>query len=486
MLLKTIPFGIDIVDASGNVLFANDNMKKLHRADAVGRRCWTIYKDDKTQCENCPLIPGMGPNDTTTLEVKGVFGGRTFQVNHTGMTYQGNRAILEVFQDVTERKSLQEQLLQSQKLESIGQLAGGVAHDYNNILSVIIGYAQLLKLKFKAGDDNERLADSILGAANRGADLTKQLLAFARKEIISPKTFSVNSAIASFENILRRMIGENINLLFRPDQDVWNIKLDPSQFDQILLNLAANSREAIKGVGTIVIETTNVTVDEDYARSHPELNAGKFVKLTFSDTGMGMDQETIKKIFEPFFTTREKGHGTGMGLATVYGIVKQNNGNIYVTSEPGTGTAFEIYLPPSYEELDKTEEQPSEVFIHGTETILVVEDQVELLELAMASLENYGYHVLTAPVPGEALRLCETYDGEIHLLLTDVIMPVMSGKKLSENVKNLRPGIKTLFMSGYTSDELSPEGVLDDEIEFIQKPFTPAELAKKVSEVLQS
>jgi signal transduction histidine kinase/CheY-like chemotaxis protein len=391
-----------------------------------------------------------------------------------------------VKQDISDRKLLQEQFLQSQKLESIGQLAGGVAHDYNNILSVIIGYAHLLKRKFKGDSENDKPLDAILAAARRAASLTEQLLVFARKEMISPKIININSSIESIEKMLQRIIGENINLVFHPGRDVRNIKIDPSQFDQVLVNLATNSRDAIKGIGTIAIETMNVSIDEDYVKNHAGLTVGEFVRLSFTDTGMGMDEETVKRIFEPFFTTKEKGQGTGLGLSTVYGIVKQNNGYIYATSKPGEGTTFEIYLPPSYEEVDRMLDQSSEISVLGTETILVVEDQVDILELTKASLEKSGFCVLTAIEPNEALRLCETYDGTIHLLLTDVIMPVMSGKSLRERVKKLRPRIKTLFMSGYTANELSPEGVLAEGIDFIQKPFTPAELAKKVSEVLRA
>lgn len=389
-----------------------------------------------------------------------------------------------VKQDITERKILQEQVLQSQKLEGIGQLAGGIAHDYNNILGVIIGYAELLKLKM-SGDPKERTpVDAILVAASRGADLTRQLLAFARKEMVSPRVININFEIQSIEKVLRRLIGENIKLEFQPGQNVWNVKIDPSQVDQILVNLAANSRDAIRGVGTIRIQTENVTIDENYAAIRTGLSAGEFVKLSVEDNGIGMQEETLRRIFEPFFTTKERGQGTGLGLSTVYGIVKQNGGNINVKSKPGEGTTFEIYFPPSSESINESRDEQLETNLRGTETVLVVEDQADMLELTKASLEKYGYRVLTALGPGEGLLLCESHPGMIEVLLTDVIMPLMSGRELSKRVIASRPGIKTLFMSGYTANELNPEGIMDEQVEFIQKPFTPVELAKRVRDVL--
>ena len=388
--------------------------------------------------------------------------------------------------DITYRKALQEQLLQSQKLESIGQLAGGIAHDYNNILGVVIGYAEFLRSKLEDGDNSKRPVDAILAAANRGSDLTRQLLAFARKEMISPKVINMNSSIESIEKMLRRVIGENLKLTFVPGANLWNIKIDPSQFDQLMVNLATNSRDAIKGTGVITIKTENTSMDENEARDHLGITAGDYVKLTFQDTGRGMDKEMMKKIFEPFFTTKPKGQGTGLGLSTVYGIVKQNNGDISVMSKPGEGTMFEIFLPRIYSEVETEEGRTADESIQGTETILVVEDQADLLEIAKASLEKYGYKVITALEPGEGLLLSEDYAEAIHLLLTDVVMPTMSGKELSDKIAVLRPGIKTLFMSGYTANELAPQGILKGDVQFIQKPFTPSALAKKVHETLTS
>ena len=391
---------------------------------------------------------------------------------------------IAVKQDITERKSLREMLAQSQKLESIGQLAGGVAHDYNNILGVIIGYAQLLRDRMGDDSRNRRSVDAVLAAASRGADLTRQLLAFARKELISPKVIELNQAIESIEKMLQRLIGENIGLEFTPGRNLWNTRIDRSQLDQILVNLAANSRDAIKGAGTISISTENIYAEEDYIESHVGLDHSEYVRVTFSDTGKGMDSETMEKVFEPFFTTKPRGQGTGLGLSTVYGIIKQNGGNILVESKVGKGTCFEIYFPRCLDEKKEEEQDLSELTARGTETILVVEDQADMLELAKSSLEKYGYKVMTAPGPEEALLLCTTYSNNIDILVTDVIMPVMSGRVLSEKVRAICPKMKTLFMSGYTANELDPEEVLIENVAFIQKPFKPSTMASKVRQVL--
>ncbi len=434
-----------------------------------------------------PTRLGGFPSTTETYRLKKKDGSKVWIEDYGRHISDGSGGIAfheGLCTDVTYQKSLQEQLLQSQKLESIGQLAGGVAHDYNNILGVVIGYAQMLKSKLKEPDESSRSIDGILAAASRGADLSRQLLAFARKEIISPRVINANSSIESIEKMIRRIIGENLKFVFVPAKDLWNIRIDPSQFDQLLINLAANSKDAIKGTGTITVKTANVSLDENELRSHLDIKSGDYVKLTFQDTGVGIDGSTIKKIFEPFFTTKPKGQGTGLGLSTVYGIVKQNNGDISVSSNLGEGTTFEIFLPRSLSEVETEKDQLSEESIRGTETILVVEDQADMLEIAKMTLEKYGYKVLTAGEPGEALLLAEAYPQTIHLLVTDVIMPTMNGRELSDKMAEFKPGIETLFMSGYTANELAPQGILNGTVQFIQKPFTPYAFAKKVREAL--
>lgn len=493
--LNTAANGIVITDTSGNIVWANPAFGSLtgySLNEAVGSNMRDLIKSGKQDQE-------FYRNMWNTILAGQVWRGEIINKRKDGTLYTEDMTIapvregsgeithfVAVKQDITDRKSLQEQLLQSQKLESIGQLAGGVAHDYNNILGVIIGYGELLKSKLRDDFEAQRPVEAILTASTRAADLTRQLLAFARKDIISPRVVNINSSLEIVQKMLKRIIGENINFVFRPGDNLWNVRIDPSQLDQVLINLAANSKDAIQGVGVITIETSNVSVDAIYAKGRPGLRTGDFVRLVFSDTGAGMESETVRRIFEPFFTTKEKGHGTGLGLSTVYGIVKQNNGEVFVTSGVGEGTSFEIFLPRFIGEVEGLLDMPPEPVAHGTETILVVEDQEDILELTRASLENYGYRVLTASSPNEALMLCKAHAGEIHLLLTDVIMPVMSGKDLSGKARELRPGMKVIYMSGYTANELSPKGVLGEEFEFIQKPFTPVALAKRVGDVLNS
>ncbi len=389
-----------------------------------------------------------------------------------------------VKQDITSQKLLEEQLLQSHKLEGIGQLAGGVAHDYNNILNVVVGYAELLRRKMSENDPAKQPLDAIVNAARRGADLTRQLLAFARKEIISPKVINVNSAVESIRNMLNRVIGENVKLVFIPTKDLWNVRIDPTQFDQILVNLASNARDAIKDVGTITIKTVNVSLPPGYLRGSSDMAQGEYVKIKFEDDGRGMDAETLKRIFEPFFTTKPKGHGTGLGLSTIYGIVKQNGGAIEVASEFGKGSTFVVYLPRFVGETYEPEKELPDESLRGTETILVVEDQADLLNLAKTSLEEFGYNVMTSLDSVDAELLSDAYGGEIHLLLADVIMPKMGGVELSRRISSRRSGMKTLYMSGYTSSDFSGDGHPGEAFEFIQKPFRIQELARKVREIL--
>ncbi len=404
----------------------------------------------------------------------------------TLIKYNGVPALITSAYDISDRKKLEEQLLQAQKMEGIGRLAGGVAHDYNNMLGVIIGYSDLVLDKMKEDDPLYQYTKLISSAAKRGADITRQLLAFARREIVSPRVLSPNTIIESLRKIMVRLIGENVEFVFLPAQDVWNIKIDPTQLDQILVNLATNARDAIDDVGTITLETSNVSIDEAYAQNRIDFSPGEYVVISFTDTGKGMSKETMNNIFEPFFTTKPKGEGTGLGLSTVYGIVKQNGGSINVYSEIGSGTTFKIFLPRYYGEVEK----PSFADVNDTQggnaTILIVEDQAELLELTRRILERSGYRVLTALSPDEAVLLCETWKEEIDLLLTDVVMPLMNGKELLQKLETVKPGIKSIFMSGYTSDVIAQRGVLDKGVNFIQKPFTPSALAKKVHDALKA
>jgi PAS domain S-box-containing protein len=391
---------------------------------------------------------------------------------------------IAIMEDLTERKTLEDELTQAQKLDVIGRLAGGVAHDYNNVLGVILGYGELIKNKLRDEESIRRQLDAIIAAAKRGSELTKRLLSFSRKEIVSPKIISVNSSIESIKEMLLQVIGENRNLVLNLGRDIWNARVDPTQLDQVLVNLATNARDAIENVGTITIETANMLADEVFVRGHSDFTQGEYVRISFADSGKGMDKNILKKIFEPFFTTKPIGKGTGLGLAMVHAIVKQNNGNIEVQSEPGVGTRFDVYFPRFDGESEKVREQTFDGTLKGNATVLVVEDRVDLLELARKGLEEYGYKVLTATNPQEALLLCRGFSGDIDLLLADVVMPTMNGGELSRRIRKIKPDIQTLFMSGYTADVLAPQDAAGKRIAFIQKPFTPQALAKKLQEVL--
>jgi PAS domain S-box-containing protein len=404
----------------------------------------------------------------------------------------GQQYILGLTHDITESKrakeekeKLEAQLFQAQKMESVGRLAGGVAHDFNNMLGVIIGMTEMALNKGVSTGELQHNLQEILKAGLRSSDLTRQLLAFASKQIAVPKILDLNDTISSMLKMLRRLIGEDIDLLWIPELDLWQVKIDPSQVDQILANLAVNSRDAISGVGVISMRTENVVIDDSNRAETPECIRGEYVLLTVSDTGAGMSQEVRGKVFEPFFTTKELGKGTGLGLSTVYGIVKQNDGFVYVASEPGKGTTFKIYLPRFESE---TAEVPSEEADGkpptGAETILLVEDDEAILNLSRMILEELGYTVLATPAPGHAIHLVEDHPGDIHLLITDVVMPGMNGRELAEKLSAIRPNLKCLYMSGYTADLIAHRGILDEGVNFIQKPFGSDVLAAKVRQVL--
>jgi two-component system cell cycle sensor histidine kinase/response regulator CckA len=392
-----------------------------------------------------------------------------------------------VLRDVTGQRQMEEQLRQAQKMETVGQLAGGVAHDFNNMLQVIISYVEMALEKVEVGQPLHKYLLEVRKAAQRSAELTGQLLAFARKQAVSPKVVNLNEAVASTRKMIQRLIGEEIDLAWMPGHDVWKVKIDPAQLDQVLANLAVNARDAIRGVGRLTVETKNVTLDEGYCAAHLGSVPGEYVLLAVSDNGCGMDRETLSHLFEPFFTTKVQGKGTGLGLATIYGIVKQNDGFIEVSSEPGQGSTFRVYLP----RVEGTEAAgPQQVEAEaaaprgGTETVLVAEDEAAILELARESLEQLGYTVLTAKLPEEAMRKAGEHARAIELLITDVVMPQMNGRQLCDRLRAVRPGLKCLYMSGYTADVIAHRGLLEEGVSFIAKPFSLATLAVKVREVL--
>ncbi|HEX71937.1 MAG TPA: PAS domain-containing sensor histidine kinase, partial [Candidatus Hydrogenedentes bacterium] len=387
-------------------------------------------------------------------------------------------------EDITFQKILEDQLRQAQKMESVGRLAGGVAHDFNNMLQAILGYADLALDSLGLDHPARESIAEVQKAARRSADLTRQLLAFSRRQTIRPVILDLNNVVTGTLNMLRRLIGEHITLIWKPRMDLWTVKMDPAQMDQVLVNLAANARDAITGVGNLTIETENVTLDETYCETHAGCAAGDYVLLAVSDDGHGMDKQALGRIFEPFFTTKETGKGTGLGLAMVYGIVKQNHGFINVYSEPGKGTSFKIYLPRARALMQEQSVIADDRPVHGTETVLLVEDEEAILGFGKAILTQHGYTVLAARTPGEALALARRHEGPIHLLITDVVMPEMNGKELKDRLSEVLPDLKALYMSGYTANVIAHHGIIDESVHFLAKPFSPKSLARIVREIL--
>jgi PAS domain S-box-containing protein len=388
--------------------------------------------------------------------------------------------------DITEREHLEAQLLQAQKIEAVGRLAGGIAHDFNNLVTAILGYADLALRRVAAHDPLRRNVEEITRAAERAAALTQQLLAFSRKQVLQPRVLDVREVLAGAQGLLRRLIGEDIDLAIRADAGVGRVRVDPVQLEQVLLNLAINARDAMPQGGRLVLEAMDVDLDEAYARDHLGGRAGSFVMLAVSDTGHGMNRETQARIFEPFFTTKEVGKGTGLGLSTVYGIVKQSGGYIWVYSEPGRGSTFKVYLPRVAETAETVLAQAAAEPARGSETVLLVEDEDSVRQLVQELLESVGYEVLTAARPAEALRLAADYAGPLHLLVTDVVMPQMDGPELAQRLRGLRPDVRVLYLSGYSPGIVADRGVLENGGTFLQKPFSAEALETKVRETLDA
>jgi len=386
-----------------------------------------------------------------------------------------------------EKEKFQEELRQFQKLEAIGRLAGGVAHDFNNLLTGISGYAQLLLAKTQGLPEIHHGLKQIRDLCDRAADLTRQLLAFSRKQPLSSVVLNMNTLIENLSRMVRRIIGEDISLRFIPAPDLWNVAVDPGQMEQVLMNLAVNARDAMPEGGEITIRTSNVVLDEKFATMHVGVKTGFYVEILFTDTGKGIDKATQERIFEPFFTTKEPGKGTGLGLSTVYGIIKQHRGNIFVRSEPGQGTTFEIFLPRAVGPVDRPikQEEPNHL-VSGSETILLVEDEEAVRNVVYEVLKGLGYRVLTAASAEEAKQIFAQAEKEVGLLLTDVVMPGENGFELYKSLSRLRPSLKVLYMSGYAMDTLVKEGESASHIPLLQKPFHPKVLSQKVREILDS
>ena len=493
-LLESATQAIVSVDRTGKIVLANRRTEELFgysREELLGNRIEILLPEQRRAAHTSeredyfarPRVRPMGIG----MELSGRRrDGSEFPVE-VSLSYvetaEGVFAIAFVT-DITQRKHLEEQLTHSQKMEA-GRLAGGVAHDFNNMLTVISGYNRMILDEVSTLDPLRGYAEEILKASDRAAALTNQLLAFSRRQVIQPRVMSINEVMRNIEKMLRRLIGEDIELTLVLHPETGNIKADPALIEQAVVNLSVNARDAMPTGGRITIETANVRLDENYTRTHLGVEPGEFVMMALSDTGQGMDAETRRRIFEPFFTTKEKGKGTGLGLATVYGMVKQAAGDIWVYSEPGKGSTFKLYFPrvaAPVSEASAGEALDAKSF--GAETILVVEDEQAVRDLTVRILRQLGYTVLTAASGEEALAVSGRHPGEIALLLTDVIMPNMSGKQLAETMFPLRPRMRVLYLSGYTENSIVHHGVLDRDVEFLPKPFSREVLARKLREVL--
>jgi len=492
-----VPDLISIIDTGFTITRVNRAMAKrcgLRPEELPGRKCYEVYHNMSSPPPYCPHVRMVLEGREQTAEVEETTLGGFFDVTVAPL-YDDNGTIMacvHVSRDITERKKaeaemqeLEKQLELSQRMESVGRLAGGVAHDFNNMLGVIIGHVELA---FMESDPTLPIHANLLEirkAAERSANLTRQLLAFARRQTIVPVELNLNDIVGGMIKMLQRLIGEDVDLNWSPQAGLWPVKMDPSQVDQILANLCVNARDSIADVGKITIETENCSIDSEFCAHHAGFVPGEYVRLTVSDNGCGMDRDTLAHIFEPFFTTKETGKGTGLGLATVYGIVKQNNGFINVYSEPDQGTTFTIYLPRVKGEIAQEPMQDAaKPPVRGHETILLVEDEPAILRMTTMMLEKQGYTVLASNSPEEAIRLASEHASEIHLLMTDVVMPGMNGRDLASNLMSLYPHLRRLFMSGYTADVIARHGVLDEGVHFIQKPFTVKELTAKLREAL--
>jgi PAS domain S-box-containing protein len=493
--------GIYALDLHGRVTFINPAGEALlgwKESELLGRDMHETAHSRRADgtyrpASECPLL-GVLKSGQTVKVVSDVFtrrDGTVLPIDYTAspITTDGQivGAVL-IFRDISERIHLEEQLRQAQKMEAIGQLAGGVAHDFNNLLTIINGYTELLLSEPEYGHLGHRELREIQKAGERASLLTQRLLAFSRRQMLQPRLVALNSIVSGFESILRRLIPENIDVAIRLDPSAGHIEVDPPQVEQAILNLAVNARDAMPQGGQLTIETSTVEVDDEYVQSHPDVNRGKYALLTVTDTGTGIREEIKGRIFEPFFTTKETGKGTGLGLSMVYGVVKQSGGHIWVYSEPNTGTTIKIYLPLAQKPAaSNTETGPTTaVHPHGSETIVLVEDDDQVREYATQILKGRGYAVTAVRNGQEAIAHASSFDGTIDLLITDVVMPGMSGPKVAEAVRGERPQIKVLYMSGYADDAIVRHGILTPGTPFLAKPFSPRALTRKVREVLDA
>ena len=493
-LVENSPYGISRTTPDGRFIDANPALARILGYDSVDDLIELdvasgVYRDPAARAGVVERIAAAGGFLQQEIEVRRKDGSPVL-VRATARLVRGDVAappyLETITEDVTERRALEEQLRQAQKMDAIGRLAGGVAHDFNNLLTAIIGYADLIEADLGAASPHTEDVREIRLAADRAAVLTRQLLAFSRQQVLAPRVMDLNETVSGMRNMLRRLIGEDIELIVQSAPELGHVRADPGQMEQVVLNLALNARDAMPRGGRLIIETANVELDEEYARGHLGGSAGPHVMLAVTDTGVGMDAVTRARIFEPFFTTKEKGKGTGLGLATVYGIVRQSGGSIWVYSEPGAGTIFKVYFPRSFDVATPAVGALQRAEADGTETVLVVEDDDAVRTLARRGLEGYGYRVIEARNPGEAVAVSERHVGSIHLLVTDVVMPGQYGPELAQALRRERPELRVLYMSGYTDNAIAHQGLLEAGSAFLEKPFTPGNLAAKVRATLDA
>jgi PAS domain S-box-containing protein len=493
-LLESASQAIISIDRSGRIILANRRAEEMFgytRAELEGARIEILLPESRRAAHGReredyfarPRIRPMGLGIDLAGRRKD---GGEFPVEVSLSYLELDEGVFGIafVSDISQRKLLEEQLMHAQKMEAIGRLAGGVAHDFNNMLTVISGYNRMILDELSPLDPLRGYAEEVLKAADRAGALTNQLLAFSRRQIMQPRVISVNEVVNQTEKMLRRLIGEDIQLVYALSEHTGNVKADPGHVEQAIVNLAVNARDAMPLGGRLTIETANAVLDETYTRTHMGVQPGEFVMIAVSDTGVGMDAETRRRIFEPFFTTKERGKGTGLGLATVYGIVKQTGGDIWVYSEPGQGTTFKLYFPRVVEAPSETTATEAEHPKGESETILVVEDERAVRDLTVRMLQKLGYKILAAGSGEEAIEMSTAYAGPIALLLTDMVMPNMSGRQLADILVKSRPDMKVLHLSGYTENTVVHHGAVDSGVEFLPKPFSREVLARKLREVL--